>query len=411
MDRGWRVVFIVLGIVLLLILAAAPFVVLTPRAPKPAGGIDTVAQLEAYFNALVANETPPALAVTVVKDGAVIYAKAFGQADGPGAKAATPDTAFHFWSVTKLFTATAIMQLVEDGKVALDDPVAKYLPDFRTVFSRAAAPITIRQLLAHTSGMKNLGPFDLVGWIHHVEDPPVSQTAIVRDRMGRYSNLASQPGKTGAYSNAGYILLSAVVEAASGESFEDFVRRRILKPLALTSTDFLYNPDQLGRAAAGSHPIFHFYTPLLLMVHTDWFSKWVTTTLRRRMWLAPLYTDYTGPTGLIGTGSDLARFAQAFLAGGELEGGRILGPATVATMLDDGYGPNNGPDGDRMGLGWHWWDEAPIPFKGHGGDGPGFSAQLAIFPEKNMAIVVLANDTLTDRVGLTRLVAGVFGKH
>jgi CubicO group peptidase (beta-lactamase class C family) len=64
-----------------------------------------------------------------------------------------------------------------------------------------------------------------------------------------------------------------------------------------------------------------------------------------------------------------------------------------------------------MGLGWHWWDEAPIPFKGHGGDGPGFSAQLAIFPEKNMAIVVLANDTLTDRVGLTRLVAGVFGKH
>jgi len=80
-------------------------------------------------------------------------------------------------------------------------------------------------------------------------------------------------------------------------------------------------------------------------------------------------------------------------------------------MLDDGYGPNNGPDGDRMGLVWHWWDEAPIPFKGHGGDGPGFRAQLAIFPEKNMAIVVLANDTLTDRVGLTRLVAGVFGKH
>ncbi len=74
-------------------------------------------------------------------------------------------------------------------------------------------------------------------------------------------------------------------------------------------------------------------------------------------------------------------------------------------MLDEGYGDNNGPDKDRMGLGWHWWNDAPIPFKGHGGEGPGFSAQLAVFQDQKMVVVILTNDTLTDRLALTKLVA------
>lgn len=126
------------------------------------------------------------------------------------------------------------------------------------------------------------------------------------------------------------------------------------------------------------------------------------------MWLVPLYTDYTGPTGLIGTGEDLARFGQAFLGGGELDGSRILRPETVNAMLEDGYGGNTGPDKDRMGLGWHWWNDAQTPFKGHGGDGPGFGAQLAIFPAEGMVIAVLANDTLIDRIGLTNQIASIF---
>jgi hypothetical protein len=80
-------------------------------------------------------------------------------------------------------------------------------------------------------------------------------------------------------------------------------------------------------------------------------------------------------------------------------------------MLDGDYGGNDEPDKDRMGLGWHWWNDAPMPFKGHGGDGPGFAAQLAIFPAQRMVIVILANDTLVDRVGLTKLIAATFQKH
>jgi len=344
-----------------------------------------------------------------MKNGVVAYAKAFGIVDAPAHRSAAPTDIYHFWSVTKLFTATAIMQLVEDGKVRLDDPVRKYLPSFATTDKAGArADITVRQLLDHTSGMKNLAPTHLIGWIHHLEDAPLNQTALVRQRMDSYRRLDSEPGEIGSYSNAGYIVLGAIIEAASGQPYEEFVRQRILAPLGLVSTDFVYRDDLRSRAVTGTHPVFHIFTPLLWLIHHDWFSRWVNAIERQRMWLSPLYTDYTGPTGLLGTGADLARFGQAFLNGGELDGHRILKTETVTSVLDDGYGANTGPDKDRMGLGWHWWNDAPLPFKGHGGDGPGFGAQLAIFPTQHMVIVILANDTLIDRVGLTKLVATAF---
>ena len=393
----------------ILVIAVVPFFLFTPRAPKAPDGIDSVDKLEAYLGTLTAHETPPALDIVVLKHGAIVYSKAFGLADGPPRRAATPDGIYHFWSVTKLFTATAVMQLVEDGKLNLDDPVTKYLPSFSTISkSSAAAVITVRQLLDHTSGMKNLAPTDLVRWIHHLDDAAVNQTALVTEKLQPYRTLANEPGRFGAYSNAGYIVLGAVIESAAGQPYEDFVRQRILQPLGLTSTDFVYRDDLRARAVTGTHPLFHFYTPLLLLTHHNWFSNWVRRIANHRMWLEPLYTDYTGPTGLIGTAGDLARFGQACLAGGELDGHRILNAETVATMLDDGYGGNTGPDKERMGLGWHWWNDAPIPFKGHGGEGPGFGAQLAIFPAQQMVIVVLANDTLIDRIGLTNRVAATF---
>ena len=392
-----------------LVIVIAAFFVFTPRPSKLIGTIRSATELEAYLNTLTANETPPALDVVVMKNGSVVYSKAFGVSDGPTRKITKSDDVYHYWSVTKLFTATAVMQLVDDHKLALDDYVTKYLHEFRTsLASGTSVDITIRQLLNHTSGMKNLGPTDLVGWIHHLDDPEVNQVALVGERMKSYKTLVSKPGTTGAYSNAGYIVLGAIIEVASGQPYEEFVRNRILKPLEMESSDFVYRKELLDHAASGSHPFFHFYTPLLFAIHHDWFNAWVSKIANQRMWLNPLYTDYTGPTGLLGTGEDLARFGQAFLDGCDGKDGKILQATTCATMLDDGYGGSDGSDKDRMGLGWHWWDTAPIPFKGHGGDGPGFGAQLAIFQTQKMVVVILANDTLIDRVGLTNLVGATF---
>jgi CubicO group peptidase (beta-lactamase class C family) len=135
--------------------------------------------------------------------------------------------------------------------------------------------------------MQNLGPADLIGWIHQLNDPQINQVALVRERMRSYQTLATKPGAAGAYSNAGYIVLGAIIEVAAGQSYEDFVRSRILKPLAMNSSDFVYRRDLLDRAASGSHTLFHFYTPLLFVIHRDWFTGWVNRTLNQRMWLKP----------------------------------------------------------------------------------------------------------------------------
>ena len=182
MLKVLKIMFIILVVIVgILLTAALPFFILTPRVPMAPSNIETVAKLETYFKALTFNETPPALDIVVMKGDTVVYSMAFGSPDGVSGKPAVPTCVYHYWSVTKLFTATAILQLAEGGKLSLDDFVTKYLPDFKTVGPLGApVEITIRQLLDHTSGMKKLGPADLVGWIHHLDDPSVSQTTPFR---------------------------------------------------------------------------------------------------------------------------------------------------------------------------------------------------------------------------------------
>lgn len=393
----------------LVLVVLAPFVILTPRAPRVPPGASTLADLETHAAQLTAHETPPALAILVVDADRTVYEKAFGLADGVSGRAAAMDDLYHFWSVTKLVTATAILKLAEGRRLDLDDPLTKHLPAFTTrLRSGEAAPVTLRQLLAHTAGMRNLSPQHLVGWIHHPGDRSIGDGRLLSERMHDYQVLATRPGSRSRYSNAGYVALGAVIEAVAGCRYEDYVRVNILAPLRMTSTDFVYRNAADPRIVSGSHPVFHFYTPLLLAIHRDWLTGWVRRVRgvrRLRMWMAPLHTDYIAPTALIGTAGDLGRFARMFLRGGELDGVRVLSAESIRLLLEDDYGEPSGPDAERLGLGWHWWTVAARPFKGHGGEGPGFAAQLALFPECGRAAVVLANDTLIDRVGLAQLIA------
>jgi CubicO group peptidase (beta-lactamase class C family) len=249
------------------------------------------------------------------------------------------------------------MLLAEEGRLSLFDPVTQYLPDYTTFApSGRQVDITIRQLLNHSSGMKDLKPTELVGWIHRADQPAVDQVALLRLRMQRFRKLANEPGLKASYSNAGYVVLSAIVEIVSAEPYETFVRSRILGPLAMKDTDFVYRSDLIDRAVAGSHPLLHYYLPVLLAVHPDCFSNWVAGIRRRRMWLKPFYTDYTGPTGLIGPALDLARFRQAFLdagtSGGDRSCARKPSPrccrtatvtVTARTMSGWGWGGTGGP--------------------------------------------------------------------
>jgi CubicO group peptidase (beta-lactamase class C family) len=371
--------------------------------------VTSVAELEAYLNALIAFGTPPGLSLVVVKEGQVVYQRGFGMADAPKQIAATPQTVYGWWSMTKLMTVAAVLQLQEQGKLHIDDPVANHLPFFTVAYPSATSqPITIRHLLNHSSGIPNNVPA-LVGWIHHAERPRLDQSAYLAQVLPDYATLSFEPGDHGEYTNVGYMVLGAVIEAASGQTYEDYVREHLLRPLGMRQTNFVYTEAMLPHAAVASHPWLSMETAVLPFLVTNW-SSYVRETTNGRMWLNRFYANSAPPTGLIGPATDAARFMAAILGGGDLDGQRILSPESVRMMIHDSHLPGRWGEADtypgmRYGLGWHVVPEGERLRIQHRGGGPGFGSEIRLYPTEQLGMVVIANDTTYDRDAILDLAA------
>jgi len=281
-------------------------------------------------------------AALVVRKGEVAFRGGYGLADRERGTPNTTRTLFEVASTTKVFTACAVLRLAEMGKLALDDPIAEHLPGV----PEDKAGITIRHLLAHTSGMSRM----TAGGGEDVE-------AAVRTYLGPPA--VRPPGQAFEYWNGGYALLAAIVARASGHSYMDFCREQVLGPAQLAATGFTgdaglapqavgYAGDVAVRRAAG-HPYGGTYG-----------------------------YQYRGMGGLVTSAEDLARWVQAY------EGGKILTPASVR-LMETAVSKN-------YGLGWGM---APTDRGtrriGHGGDVRGFHAELERFPDEGVTIVVLCN--------------------
>src|ERR1019366_599220 len=165
----------------------------------------------------------PSVSIAIVQHGALVYSKAHGQARRWPARAATRTTRYALDSITKEFTAAAILLLAEDGKLSLEDPLRKWFPEIGH-----AADVTLRQILTHTSGIRDFWPQDFV-------PPHMRRPTTVADIVKEWVNrpLDFEPGSEWQYSNTGYVLAAAVVERVSGETFFAFLRRRIFEPLQM----------------------------------------------------------------------------------------------------------------------------------------------------------------------------------
>lgn len=402
---GGLVLILCLGIGVLSLYWAAP------KPPAPPENIRSVSDIDVYFEQLTAHQTPPALTVTILKQGKSIYAKAFGYADEPRKTPAQVDTIYPWWSVTKVFTATAIMQLYEQGMIDLDVTLQEYLPYFDvTGKDGSSKTITVRQLLNHRSGLRDFMPEGLT-WIRLTDQPKPNQTEFFREKFtGKFRVLQFEPGTEAKYSNVGYIALGAVIEAVTGQEYEAYIHEHILTPLNMRDTAFI-RPERLqSRTATGSNPTVNLFTGLLwLFGDKDFFETYIRETVRGRMWFYPLYTDYTPSTGLSGPSAEMAQFAQAVLSGGMIRGQRILEETTVREMLkpypleelSEAY------TDDQAVLGWKIWKLNDQIVYGHGGGGPGFGALLAFIPERELVVAINANDTNIDRDGLLRTVTSL----
>jgi CubicO group peptidase (beta-lactamase class C family) len=383
-------------LVTVLVLAAVLYA-FSPHIPKAPARAASVAELEAYLDNLVASGDPPGLSVVVVKDGKVAYSHAFGLADGPHQVKATPDTVYHWWSMTKIPTAIAILQLSDQGKLSLDDPVSKYLPWFEVAYpSTDRTPITVRYLLQHSSGLPDTMP-SMIGWVHY-DDSTRNQTDIARKYLSNFNKLKFAPGTKASYSNYNYMLLGAVIEAITGQSYEQYMTRNILQPLGMTQTSFVYSPEMAAHESAGSLPVVHFYTPLLPFLLDT--GKLIRERQQNLFWFNKMYIDATPSTGLIGPAPDVGRLMIAYMNGGTLDGRAVLSPKSIALMTETA--PIDG-----HGLGWFAFPSGTRPFVEHAGGGPGFATNMRLYPAENLGIAILANGTDLDRSGISELIASL----
>ncbi len=362
--------------------------------PKAAASIE---DLEPYLEKAVSESSPPSISVVVVKDQDIVYANAFGHADADRSIVATPDTVYQWWSITKLFTATAILQLQERGLLSIDDSVNKHLPLFSTRGTKASGQeITIKQLLSHSSGLGDIG-IKILGWVHFEGDPHPNQSELLQSQLANFNKLKARPGEEGRYSNFGYLVLAALIESVTSKTYEEYILSNIVKPLGMQNTNFVYTPDMAALAAKGSHP-------------SDFISKIVPIYLDTKraidkkqngiLWFNHVYSDQKGASGLIGPATDLIKFASVFLPGYDASTKTILSNDSIELMQTPIIKVSKSPAPSKdldFGLAWFISDSNGERTLNHGGSGMAYTSMLTLNPDRNLATVVMTNSTYLGR--------------
>jgi len=299
------------------------------------------------------------MAVGVLQNGTV-ETHGFGITSLETRQPVTPETLFQIGSITKVFTATLVMRLVDEGRLGLDVPIADYLPDLRLADPEAGRAVTLRHLLSHTSGLEG----------DRFDDYGLGDDAL-RRAVAEYHTLAqlAAPGELWVYCNAGFCLAGAVVERALDKPFEAALHELILEPLGLTRS-FLFAHEAITYPVAVGHRQEPDLPPEIARPY-------------------PLPRAVNAAGGIIGTVGDLLRFAAAHLGDGSLDGTRVLQEASVRAMRVPQTPAAN--FAEAYGLGWALRTVGGTAVVGHGGSTNGFQAQLTLVPDRGFAIALLTN--------------------
>lgn len=301
----------------------------------------------------------PGMTIGVLHDGQ-IETWGFGVTNIETGYAVQPDTVFQIGSISKIFTAVAIMQLVDEGAIALDEPVRNALPAFRLADEPAQKTVTLRQLLTHTCGFfgdkfKDFGPGDDALARALAEFPGLRQI--------------TPPGEQWSYCNTAFQAMGGIIEHHRGGTVEKVITERVIKPLGLTHSTFFPHEAITSSAAAG---------------HNRFPGKELEVARPY-----PLVRCMNAAGGIIGSVADLLRFARFHLGdGATVSGERVLSTDSIRAMQQPQV--EAGLAG-HWGLGWSLRSYGGTTLVGHGGSTNGFRAQLAIVPQQRVAVALLTN--------------------
>jgi CubicO group peptidase (beta-lactamase class C family) len=399
----------------ILLVAGIPFVAGVPSMRAQASGAQAAAARRLGFaperlaridsclqQAVDSNRIAGAVGL-VLRDGQVAYQRAVGWADKEAGRRMSVESMFRIASQTKAVTSVVILSLMEEGKLALSDPVSRFIPAFarttvatradtRRVIRPATRQITIRDLLTHTAGIsygtedlvaplysaKGLGPAAGLGWYTADKNEPVCTT------MERLATLpfVAQPGEAWVY---GYStdVLGCVAERASGLALDELIRRRITGPLGLEDTYFFIPLEKRNR---------------LVAVYASDTSNHAVRALDgatgQGHYVAGPRRNFSGGAGLVSTARDYARFLQMVLGGGALGATRILSAHTVMLMTTNQVGALFGTAGVGFGLGFETVDRYgadDLSSVGTFGWGGAYGSQYKVDPKERLIIVFMIN--------------------
>jgi CubicO group peptidase (beta-lactamase class C family) len=323
------------------------------------------------------------LAVGVVRDGSLAWFLGHGVADAASKEPVTEDTVFRVGSISKTFTAIAVMQLAEQGSIDLDAPASDYLRSFRLVPARASfRPATVRHFLTHTAG---------IGYWRRASDllrpalgagdrAPRSGALPLADYYRAGLPIEVEPGTKWTYTNHGFATLGQIVEDVSGRPLDRYLRDHVFEPLRMEHTDLIRSERVRTRLATGYVLRAGGLTPV-----------------------ADRDVPTPGAAGIYSTPGDMALYVAALLRGGTGDHGSVLGPATLASMLRPSFQPD--PRVPGWGLGFELGEEGGHRIAGHTGVLSGFLSAFLVAPDDGAGVVAFSNTGGLDGRGAPDLVA------
>lgn len=312
----------------------------------------------------------PGVSLAVIKDGQIVLAKGYGFANVEHQVPVKPETIFQSGSMGKQFTATAVMLLMEDGKLAIDDKISKYFPGTPESWQN----ITIRHLLTHTSGMTDYPPdFDFRR--DYTEDELYERAKAI--------TLAFQPGDKWSYSNLGYVMLGILIHKVSGKFYGDFLQERVFKPLDMSTARVISEADIIPNRAAG-------------------YRVDRNQQLKNQNWVSPSLNT-TADGALYMNVYDMAKWDAALYTEKLLK----------RSSLDQMWTPvklNNGKT-HPYGFGWALGEVKGHRYVQHGGAWQGFKAQIMRYVDDKFTVVVFANQARANQAKLAQGVAALYNSE
>lgn len=363
---------------------------------------DRTARIDRLLQQYVDQEKVAGIVALVLRDGKPVYERAVGWSDKEAGRKMTSNTLFRIASQTKAITSAAIMALVEDGKIGLNEPVGNFIPTFKKTtvaevdavgaprIVPAKRPITIAHLLTHTAGIsygrdsqvaalyeaKGLGPAAGNGWYTADKDEPICETM---ERLGTLPFVA-QPGEAYVY---GYNtdILGCVVEKASGMSLDAFIKARITGPLGLKDTRFFVPDADRERLAA-----------VYLTGPTGKFERAPEGAKGQGHYVGGPQKSFAGGAGLTSTARDYARFLEMIRGGGAIGPVRVLGPRAVGLMTSNQSGTLHSTTGLGFGYGFQTVDRygaSGMAAVGAFGWSGAYGTYYQVDPKSRMVVVLM----------------------